>query len=211
MSESPQILRAPWPSVARQREGAAFGMWVFLASEVLFFGVLMLSYAVYHTLYPNAFYAASHETSILYGSINTALLLTSSLVMTLALHASKLQLRSETVVCLLLAAVLGVVFLAVKGLEYSDDLKKHLLPSAPGFSLHEPGARIFFALYWIMTAVHAVHLGIGIAVTLLLAFSIHWQRVVVNTPKAEPVALYWHFVDTIWIILYALIYLPGRP
>lgn len=210
MSDSSESLREPWPSLPRQREGAAFGMWVFLASEVLFFGALMLTYAVYRTLYQDGFYAASHETSILYGTINTALLLTSSLIMTLALQASKLNLRRATVACLLLTGALGVAFLAVKGLEYSDDLKKHLLPGA-GFSLHQPATRLFFALYWTMTAVHAVHLGIGIGITLILAFAIQTGRVEVNTPKAEPIGLYWHFVDTIWIILYALIYLPGRP
>ncbi len=209
MSDASQILKEPWPSVSRQREGAAVGIWVFLASEVLFFGALMVSYAVYRTLYPAAFEAASHETDILYGTINTALLLTSSFIMTIALHASQMRLRRLLVICLLLTAAFGIAFLVVKGLEYAEDLDKHLLPG-PHFGLSPPATELFFALYWVMTGVHAIHLAVGIIIVLILATAIERESVVPDSPAVEPVALYWHFVDTVWIILFALIYLPGR-
>lgn len=210
MSDSSPILREPWPSVERQREGGAFGLWVFLASEVLFFGALLLSYTVYRSLYPVAFQTASHESNILYGSINTGLLLTSSFFMTVALHASQGRRRGLLLLFLLVTAALGFAFLAVKGLEYVDDLHKNLLPG-PNFALHPPATRLFFALYWIMTGIHAIHLAIGIGATLVLTFAVWRRRVVPDTPHVEVTALYWHFVDTVWIILYALIYLPGRP
>ena len=210
MSDASDILREPWPSVPRQREGVSFGMWTFLASEVLFFGTLLVSYAVYRTLYPQAFAAASHETNILYGSINTALLLTSSFVMTVALRASQARLRRLLILCLLLTAAFGIAFEVVKGLEYADDLRKNLLPG-PDFKLGQAPARLFFGLYWILTGVHAVHLAVGIALVGLLAVAVLLGRIAAESPAVEAIGLYWHFVDTIWIILFALIYLPGRP
>ena len=210
MSDASDILREPWPSVPRQREGVSFGMWTFLASEVLFFGTLLVSYAVYRTLYPQAFAAASHETNILYGSINTALLLTSSFVMTVALRASQARMRRLLIFCLLLTAAFGIAFEVVKGLEYADDLRKNLLPG-PDFKLGQAPARLFFGLYWILTGVHAVHLAVGIALVGLLAVAVLLGRIAAESPAVEAIGLYWHFVDTIWIILFALIYLPGRP
>ena len=171
---------------------------------------LVLGYTVYRTLYPQAFSIASHETNILYGSINTALLLTSSFIMTLALQVSQLRRRGLLVALLVLTAAFGAAFLAVKSLEYIDDLHKSLLPG-PHFDLHPAATRLFFAFYWISTGIHAIHLTIGVFVTLTLALSVLVRRVVADSPAVETVALYWHFVDTVWIVLYALIYLPGRP
>lgn len=210
MSESARILHdPPWPSVPRQREAATFGMWTFLASEVLFFGALIAGYTVYRVLYPHAFAVAAHETNILYGSINTALLITSSYTMTVAVQASEARLRRLLLFALVLTAVIGVAFVAVKMLEYKDDLDKQLLPGVH-FALHPAATRLFFALYWVMTGVHAIHLSIGIVLTLALAYAVASDREIVDSSKVSPIALYWHFVDTIWIVLYALIYLPGR-
>lgn len=209
MSDPSEILREPWPSVARQREGVAFGVWIFLSTEVLFFGGMFLSYAVYRTLFPEAFRIASHETDILYGTINTALLLTSSLTMTIALHASLLGRRRLLVLCLLLTAALGLAFLAVKGLEYAEDLKKGLLPG-PNFALEPAATRLFFGLYWVMTGIHAVHLAIGIAIAGFLTLLLLRRSIVPESTAIEGASLYWHFVDSIWIVLFALIYLPGR-
>lgn len=210
MSDSSEILREPWSSVPRQREGVAFGVWIFLGTEVLFFGGLFLSYAVYRTLYPGAFRIASHETDIVYGSINTALLLTSSFVMTVALHASGLGRQRFLVFCLLLTAGLGLAFLAVKGLEYADDIGTRLVPG-PGFALDPPATQLFFALYWVMTGIHAIHLAIGIALVGGLAALVLRGSIAPQSPAVEGTSLYWHFVDSIWIVLFALIYLPGRP
>ncbi|MEK8094820.1 cytochrome c oxidase subunit 3 [Methylocystis sp. IM3] len=209
MIDGATVLRFPWPSVERQRLGVAFGMWTFLASEILFFGGLFLSYAVYRSLYPQAFAVASHATSMFYGTINTALLLTSSFVMTLALHASKKRARALVVSCLLLTAAFGLAFLAVKGLEYAEDIDKGLIPG-PGFTLEPDTTRLFFALYWVMTGIHAIHLAIGVALVVYLGAALLSERMATESPAVEATSLYWHFVDSIWLVLYALIYLPGR-
>ncbi len=209
MSEPASVLREPWPSVARQREGVAFGMWVFLASEILFFGGLFVSYAVYRTRFPVAFDVASHATNIFFGTINTALLLTSSLVMTIALRASLHGRRNLLSVCLLLTGAFGLAFLVVKGLEYAQDIREGLLPG-PEFALLPAATRLFFGLYWVMTGVHAVHLAIGVAATFLLGILVARRTIVPQSTAIEATALYWHLVDSIWIVLYAIIYLPGR-
>jgi cytochrome c oxidase subunit 3 len=192
-----------------QREGVSLGMWIFLASEVLFFAGLFVSYAVYRSFNEEAFRLASAHTQILYGSINTALLLTSSFTITIALRAATVELRSLTLVCLGVTAALGLAFLACKGLEYREDLKEHLFPG-PSFALWPPATEIFWGLYWIMTGVHAVHLSVGIGVVLVV-FVIFRRRVVpVQGSTMEGVTLYWHFVDSIWIVIYPLLYLGGR-
>lgn len=209
MSDPSGILREPWPSVARQREGVSFAVWIFLGTEVLFFGGMFLSYTVYRTLFPMAFKIASHETDIWYGTINTALLLTSSLTMTIALHASVLGRRRLLLFCLLTTAALGLAFLSVKGLEYAEDIRKHLLPG-PSFSLEPAATRLFFGLYWVMTGIHAIHLAIGIVITGFFASLLSRRLIAPQSTAIEGTSLYWHFVDSIWIVLYALIYLPGR-
>ncbi|ARN83236.1 cytochrome c oxidase subunit 3 [Methylocystis bryophila] len=209
MSGAPKPLHEPWPSAAREREGVAFGVWTFLASEILFFSALFLGYAVYRNMYPQAFHVASGETNIFYGSVNTALLLTSSFVMTLALHASERGKRHILILCLLLTAAFGLAFLAVKGLEYKDDLDKHLMPG-PSFSLEPPATRLFFAFYWVMTGVHAIHLAVGVAIVIYVGVLVARDVVPPESPGVEATSLYWHLVDSIWVVLFALIYLPGR-
>lgn len=206
---SDAALREPWSDLRMQREGVGLGMWIFLASEVLFFGGLFVSYAVYRSFNEDAFRLASAHTQILYGSINTVLLLTSSLTMTIALRAATAELRSLTLVCLGVTAALGIVFLVCKGLEYREDLKEHLFPG-PNFPLSPPATQIFWGLYWVMTGVHAVHLSVGIGVVLFV-FVLFRRRVVpLQGSTMEGVALYWHFVDAVWIVLYPLLYLGGR-
>ncbi len=206
---SDAALREPWSDLRMQREGVGLGMWIFLASELLFFGGLFVSYAVYRSFNEDAFRLASAHTQILYGSINTALLLTSSFTMTIALRAATAELRSLTLVCLGLTAALGVIFLACKGLEYREDLKEHLFPG-PDFPLSPPATQIFWGLYWVVTGVHAVHLSVGIGVVLFV-FVLFRRRVMpVQGSTMEGVALYWHFVDSVWIVLYPLLYLGGR-
>lgn len=125
---SDAALREPWPDLRLQREGVGLGIWIFLASEVLFFAALFVTFAVYRSFNAEAFRVAGAHTEIVYGSINTALLLTSSLTMTIALRAATAFLRRLTLVCLAVTAALGLAFLICKGLEYHDDLAKHLFP-----------------------------------------------------------------------------------
>jgi len=209
MSDASAALQEPWPDLAVQREGVSVGIWVFLASEVLFFGVLIATYAVYRTFNAEAFRAAAEHTEILYGTINTVLLLTSSVTMTVALRASAVRWRRATVVCLLITLALGVAFLLVKGLEYHDDLQKGLFPGG-SFPLSDPPTQLFWALYWIMTGIHALHLSAGILVVGVVAWLFGRRVLPVQDSTMEGVATYWHFVDTVWLVLYPLLYLVGR-
>jgi cytochrome c oxidase subunit 3 len=203
------ILRPPWKELTR-REGATFGIWVFLASELLFFGSLLLLYTAYRIANPDVFVTAGRETDLWYGTVNTAVLMTSSLTMAVAAQAAEADMRRLAIWGLGATVVLGLMFLVFKGFEYAEDIEKHLVPGA-NFALKEPAAQIFFALYWIMTAIHAVHLSIGLGLVGRLAIFGALRRVQLReNPQVEVTALYWHLVDVIWIILYPLIYLMGR-
>jgi cytochrome c oxidase subunit III len=215
-----EALREPWLSLHRQRQAAGFGMWVFLASEALFFGGLLLTYAAYRTLYPDAFAAAARETNIVFGTVNTAVLLTSSLTMAAAAEAAEAaeaapsaaaadRLRRLVLHCLAATACLGLAFLVVKGFEYAEDIREHLVPGA-GFKLDDPRAQVFFAFYWVSTVVHAIHLSVGIGVVTTLAVQAWRGTRSLASPAFEGAALFWHLVDIIWIFLYPLLYLPGR-
>ncbi len=212
MSEESALLREPWFDFGRQREADKFGIWVFLASEMLFFGALLLTYTICRIEHPEAFAAAGRETNIWYGTINTAVLLTSSLTMAMASQAAEepARLRRLLLACLFATALLGLAFIVIKGFEYKEDIDKHLVPGA-AFALPQPGAQLFYGLYWLVTGVHAVHLSIGIVLVsrLFWVFRLH-ELPTQENPELEVTALYWHLVDIIWILLYPLIYLPGR-
>jgi cytochrome c oxidase subunit 3 len=211
MSEASALLREPWRDLSRQLEGATFGIWCFVASELLLFGGMFLAYAVYRMHFPQDFAVAARETNIVYGTANTAVLLTSSLTMALAAQAAQGGLARRLSAWFLAAtAALGIVFLVLKGFEYAEDIEKGLVPG-PGFALKAAAAQLFFALYWIMTGIHAIHLTIGIALVGRLALLGGRGRLVLrDNPQVEITALYWHFVDVIWIVLYPLLYLAGR-
>jgi cytochrome c oxidase subunit III len=200
-------------SVAQQHDAATLGMWVFIGTELMFFGPLFFGYLYGRSHFPDAFGAASRHTEVLLGTINTAVLLTSSMTMAIAVEAHKLGAQRLARVMLWATALLGVAFLLIKGSEYGHEWHAHLFPGAGlSFQGGQPGAaRMFFILYFAMTALHAVHLAIGIA--LVAAFAIALQRhaeLSANAERLELVGLYWHFVDTVWIFLYPLLYLIGR-
>jgi cytochrome c oxidase subunit III len=210
MTDTAGLLREPWEYFERQRGAGKFGIWVFLASEVLFFGALMLTYTVCRVDHPDAFAAAGRETNIWYGTINTAILLTSSLTMAMASQAAAAgqHFRRLVLWCLASTAALGLIFVVVKGFEYNEDIDKH--PGAT-FALHETGAQLFYGFYWLVTGVHAFHLTIGIVLVIRLALLGYFKKLPLDeNPEIEVTALYWHLVDIIWIFLYPLIYLPGR-
>lgn len=209
MSETSRALNEPWPSLPRQREAVSFGVWVFLATEVLFFGGLFLGYTVYRGLYPAGFEAGARETDIIYGVGNTAILMTSSLTMAVAVRATEQAMRRMAFWCLVATALFGLAFLAVKGFEYHDDIVKGMVPG-PAFPLHVPGAELFWTFYWIMTGVHAIHLTIGIGAVTTLTTLLERRRLPLDSPAYEGVALYWHLVDIIWVVLLPLLYLIGR-
>ncbi len=200
----------PFPSRARHHRAVSFGMWVFLASEILLFSGLFAGYAVYRGLYPTGFLAASRQTDIILGTTNTAVMMTSSLLIAVAggaLAAGQAVLARRL---LMATFLLGTIFLVVKGFEYREDIAKHLLPG-PGFALTEAGAPLFFSLYWVMTGIHSVHVTGGlVAVGRLIVMACREPASLSESAAEEATALYWHLVDVIWIVLYPLLYLSGR-
>ena len=223
--------------LGQQAEASALGMWVFLVTEVLFFGGLFLCYLVYRQMYPAAFIAASHELDVTLGTINTAVLITSSLTMALAVHAAQLGQQRLLTIFLLATMALGATFLVIKGVEYYHKFEEcpalvaalHL-PAATessgeaGHACHVPGpgfgfepaehakhAQIFFSLYFIMTGLHAIHMIIGLGImTWMLWWSTHGVITADYYSPIEISGLYWHFVDIVWIFLFPLLYLIGR-
>ena len=194
----------------QQREVASLGMWIFLVTEVLFFGGLFLTYAVYRGWYPQAFAAASHELIVWAGTLNTVVLITSSLTMALAVHAAQIGRRRALIALLLVTMALGCVFLGVKAFEYWTEYLEHHVPGLgfqfePEFFLH---AQLFFSLYFIMTGVHALHMIIGLGIMAVMVWmSWHGRFTPEYYNPIEVSGLYWHFVDIVWIVIFALIYL----
>jgi cytochrome c oxidase subunit 3 len=211
MADAHVALQDQFEEMPQQKEAATLGMWAFLATEVLFFGAMFLSYLVYRQTYPQAFAEASHHTIVLYGTVNTAILLTSSLTVALAVHAARENNIKWLFRFLAITVVFALAFLAVKGLEYSEDLKEHLWPGPHFRPELPPQAQIFWILYWIMTGVHALHVTVGVGLLSTMAWMTSRRKFsdAYYTP-VEMTALYWHFVDIIWIYLYPLLYLIHR-
>jgi cytochrome c oxidase subunit III len=200
-------------TLGQQREVATLGMWVFLATEVLFFGGLIMAYAADRFMHPAAFLEASRHTAIALGATNTAVLLTSSATMALAVGAAEAGARRLTSALLFATAALGIVFLVIKGVEYAKDWDEHLVPVLRfAFDAKTAGpAELFFALYFAATGVHALHLTIGVVVMLVLATATARGRCLGSRAVVVEVGgLYWHFVDIVWIFLFPLLYLGGR-
>lgn len=189
------------------------GMWIFLATETLFFGVLFFAYTIARIRFPDAFARASDRTDLLLGTLNTGVLLTSSLVMALAVQAARSDRRRAAAVLLSATAVLGTVFLAVKGVEYRREYVEHLVPGInfAFASQYRDGAQIFFWLYFVMTGFHAIHLAIGVALLALVSVRLYLRGFGAQTPLSVEVSgLYWHFVDIVWIFLFPCLYLVSR-
>jgi cytochrome c oxidase subunit III len=205
-------------TLEQQKESSTLGMWLFLVTEIMFFGGLFLAYVVYRSKFPAAFAASSHTLDVVMGGINTAVLIGSSLTMVLAVWAAQVNRRKAIVVFLLLTIVLGSVFLGIKAVEYTDKFTHHHVPG-PNFHFDEKfegkpvdqnSAEIFFSLYFIMTGLHATHMVIGIgvlAVLAVLAWKGKYDSAYYN--PLEMAGLYWHFVDIVWIFLFPLLYLLG--
>jgi cytochrome c oxidase subunit 3 len=190
---------------------ASLGMWVFLASEVLFFGGLFVAYAYGRMHWPEGFAAASRQTHVALGTVNTALLLTSSALVALAVACGEARERRAWVARLLSAScLLGLAFLALKGVEYRKEWLEHLVPGPHFGPTGRQGAELFFVLYFLVTGLHAVHLTVGIGVLGVFAWGSHRARAWAQASRIEAAGLYWHFVDVVWIFLYPLIYLGGR-
>lgn len=189
------------------------GMWIFLATELMFFGPVFLAYAVGRLHMPEAFTAASHHTDVALGTINTVVLLSSSAAVALAVECQRggaLRLARRL---MWLTVVLGLCFLAIKGYEYAKDVREGLWPDAAfqaGGVQDAAGGRLFFFLYFFATGLHALHLIIGIGLVLAVSRQAARAAAVPVLRRLEATGLYWHFVDVVWVFLFPLLYLAGR-
>lgn len=200
-------------SLEQQYETAKLGMWTFLITEVMMFGGLMVGYIVYRVKFPEVFVQGSHHLDIRLGAFNTVVLIVSSLTMALAVRSAQLGQKRPLLIFLVMTLLLGLTFLGVKVIEYGDKIHHHLVPGA-NFLWHEgdPGPpQLFFGYYFCLTGLHAFHMVVGAGLLLWLMTLSARNRFSpeFHTP-VEMVGLYWHFVDIVWIFLFALLYLIGR-
>ncbi len=231
--EHPSYQRHHFESVEQQADAAGFAMWLFLLTEVMFFGGLFTAYLIYRNWYYPAFVAGSHQLDVRWGTLNTLVLIISSFTMAMGVWCAETRRRSGLVLCLILTFILGLGFLGIKTVEYSEKIEKHHVPglhySLQSFTHPETDAaavkagdkplppdmarhtEIYFSLYFAMTGMHALHMIIGIGI---LGFMIFRARAGAYTTGhvtfVENFGLYWHFVDIIWIYLFALLYLISR-
>lgn len=201
-------------SAAAEFEAAKQGMWVFLVTEVLMFGGLFVAYGIFRNLYPEAFHAAHKVLSVKMGAINTAVLITSSLTMALAVTATQRGQNKKAFGLLAMTLLCACGFLVIKYFEYTHKIHEGTLPAGLFHSTEQelllPKVPLFFSLYFVMTGLHGLHviIGMGLMVWLMLRnrrgdFGSHYF-----TP-VELVGFYWHFVDLVWIYLFPLLYLVG--
>jgi cytochrome c oxidase subunit 3 len=209
-------LREQFDTAAQQKDASTLGMWIFLITEIMFFGGMFLAYTIYRATYPTVFAVASSTLNVYIGAANTVVLLCSSLTMVLAVRAAQLGQRKAIVLFLILTLILGFVFLGVKAYEWNEKFQEHHVPGAT-FHMEELApeqqgqAQLFFSLYFGMTGLHALHMVIGAGLVGLLTW---WAWRGKYSPEyMTPVdvgGLYWHFVDIIWIFLFPLLYLIDR-
>jgi|SRR5579859_72556 len=229
--EHPPYQRHHFVSMEQQTETTSFGMWLFLLTEIMFFGGLFTAYLIYRNWYFPAFVAGSHQLDILLGSFNTLLLITSSFTMAMGVWCAETKRSKGLVWSLIATLILGLGFLGIKTIEYKEKWEKHHIPgtsfSWQGFvhptpeelkngdkPLPEDMARkteVYFSLYFAMTGMHALHMIIGIALLSGMLFkAMRGGYMDGHIAFVENFGLYWHFVDIVWIFLFPLLYLISR-
>lgn len=194
-----------------QAEAARLGMWLFLSTEILLFGGLFIAYSLFRQVYPEGFHAASELLSAEFGLLDTAILITSSMTMAMAIFMTQKRKKNAAVILLLVTIALGLSFVCVHGYEYWKDINEGALPGK-FFHVKEladkHGAAMFFTLYFCMTGLHTLHVLVGAAILSVLTY-FTWKGH--YTPRymnpLENGGLYWHLIDLIWIFLYPLLYL----
>jgi cytochrome c oxidase subunit III len=210
-------LYGQFETLDQQRESASLGMWVFLVTEVLFFGGMFMTYTLNRSTYPEVFGEASRSINLTLGAFNTVVLIGSSLTMAMSVWAAQVGKKQLVTIFLILTLILGSVFLGVKGIEYHEKFVEH---HVPGFNFNfEPGAdvatnahaQLFFSLYFAMTGLHALHMIIGAGLLIwLIKESFKGRFTPDYSTPVDLVGLYWHFVDIVWIFLFPLLYLIDR-
>ena len=206
-------LQHHFETLEQQHEASTLGMWVFLVTEVMFFGGLLMAYLLYRVWYPAAWSEGSLELDILLGGFNTVVLIGSSLTMALAVRAAQTGMPKATVRWLILTILLGLTFLVVKAFEYEHKWALNHIPG-PNFQFEGPHAgqvEIFLSLYFGLTGLHALHMIVGVSILAVITWMAHKKRFSPewSTP-VELSGLYWHFVDIVWIFLFPLLYLVDR-
>ena len=206
----PATLAHQFESHAQQNLAGTIGMWAFLVQEVMFFGGLFTVYLVYRTLHPAAYAEGSAHLSLQLGTLNTAVLIGSSLTMALAVRQAQLGRGRGAALFILATMALACVFLSVKGVEYAHKWHDELIPGVRWNPERgaDPHLNLFFALYFVMTGCHALHMLIGLVLMLVVARKA-WRGGYssANCIGVECLGLYWHFVDLVWIFLFPLLYL----
>lgn len=194
----------------QQRHAARFGMWLFLGTEVLLFGGLFVAYAIYRVAYGDAFHEASCLLDLKLGTTNTVVLITSSFAVAAAVHYAHLDQKWPTVISLLLTIGMGLAFLGIKSVEYAHKFQEGALPGKYYHfeKVQEPGASMFFTVYFFLTGLHGIHVLIGLSVLSWLT----WRAIRGDFKggydlPVELGGLYWHLVDIVWIFLFPLLYL----
>ncbi len=219
-------LQHHFENLEQQREAGTLGMWVFLVTEIMFFGGMFLAYTLYRSKFPEAFAIASNHLDIKLGAINTAVLIFSSFTMAMAVYSTQVGKRRAQIISLVLTIVLGLAFLGIKAVEYYQKYEDHLIPGSlmPGNPFNPdpqamhltPGVlmqhvQMFYWIYFAMTGMHALHMIIGVGLlSVLLYFSVKGRYSPEYHNPVEVIGLYWHFVDIVWIFLFPLLYLLGR-
>ncbi|HTZ96401.1 MAG TPA: cytochrome c oxidase subunit 3 family protein [Terriglobales bacterium] len=215
-------LRHHFATVEQQRDAASLGMWLFLATEIMFFGGMFCAYLIYRYWYFNEFAVGSRSLNIYLGTINTVVLICSSLTVALGVRAAQLGKQKLLIILLILTIIFGVAFLGIKGIEWYDKYKEHHIPGSsfnaddlvqeyPQIHIDQSHEQIYFSLYFAMTGLHALHMIIGVGIFVFLLVEAFKGRFTpqYNTP-VEIAGLYWHFVDVVWIYLFPLLYLIDR-
>jgi cytochrome c oxidase subunit 3 len=210
-------LRVQFDTAEQQKDASSLGMWIFLITEIMFFGGMFAAYTVYRSWYPDVFAIASTSLNAPIGATNTCILLLSSFTMVMAVRAGQLGQQKAIVIFLILTLLFGFAFLGVKAIEWKEKFDEHHIPGQAEFHLEglpapEQGhAQLFFSLYFAMTGLHAAHMVIGAGILLVLIAQARKGRFTADYYTPVDVAgLYWHFVDVIWIFLFPLLYLIDR-
>ena len=205
-------LREQFNNPVQQRETSTVAMWVFLVTEIMLFGGLFTGFSVYRLAHPYAFDLGSGEMEFRMGAINTAVLICSSFAMAMAVYSAELGKRMRLIGFLVLTIVIGLVFLGIKFLEYYMHYRDH---KVPGIWFEQAGpeapyVQMFFVFYFIVTGLHALHMiiGIGLLSVLALRTGLGSFSEKYHTP-VDLTGLYWHFIDTVWVFIFAVFYIPG--
>jgi cytochrome c oxidase subunit 3 len=213
LHSSAAALAGQFDDLQQQHEAASLGMWVFLATEIMFFGGLFTAYIIFRNSYLPAFEAGSRLLDVRIGAFNTAVLLCSSLTMALAVRAAQLGKKGLLITFLLLTLLLGLTFVGVKlAFEWRHDFLEGLVPGL-NWTYDGPDPRhleLFFCFYFFLTGIHALHMVIGVGILTVLIIMAGRSRFSPQRYNAvETSGLYWHFVDIVWIFLFPVLYLIG--